>query len=325
MFFNKSKYQVKQIRNKLIKRFNTANEILENMEVPDSLIDSEIIDTRNSLVDNLYTSTIDSLAENVEQFEEVVCNYKLKVLKEGFLTKGVDGYPGMQGPMGMTGEPGESAYEIAVRLGFEGTEEEWIKSLKPEQEKFTIKELDLGSNIPITDGGPSGTELKEKYDSIIDYKPLFIVMTEFPDNPIPGKVYKVDELTYFYDRVKYQQITPHYQSLLKPDQEIFKVNELPEIVDYSKIYSVDGHLYNYPKDIGWIYLGILSDNDYSSLSNRFKPGESINSNQVEYITELPEKGTIGLVYKVSNVDYFWDGENYAQVKYVKVDPINTKV
>jgi hypothetical protein len=31
---------------------------------------------------------------------------------------------------GGKGEPGESAYEIAVRNGFEGTEEEWLESLK---------------------------------------------------------------------------------------------------------------------------------------------------------------------------------------------------
>ena len=34
---------------------------------------------------------------------------------------------------GGVGEPGKSAYEIAVEHGFEGSEEEWLASLKGEQ------------------------------------------------------------------------------------------------------------------------------------------------------------------------------------------------
>lgn len=34
---------------------------------------------------------------------------------------------------GSVGEPGKSAYEIAVEHGFEGSEEEWLASLKGEQ------------------------------------------------------------------------------------------------------------------------------------------------------------------------------------------------
>ena len=34
---------------------------------------------------------------------------------------------------GGVGEPGKSAYEIAVEYGFEGSEEEWLASLKGEK------------------------------------------------------------------------------------------------------------------------------------------------------------------------------------------------
>lgn len=47
--------------------------------------------------------------------------------------KGEDGKQGIQGPQGPQGEPGPkgaSAYEVAVANGFEGTEEEWLESLK---------------------------------------------------------------------------------------------------------------------------------------------------------------------------------------------------
>ena len=46
--------------------------------------------------------------------------------------KGDKGDPGEgeQGPPGPQGESGKSAYDIAVEHGYEGTEEEWIESLK---------------------------------------------------------------------------------------------------------------------------------------------------------------------------------------------------
>lgn len=43
--------------------------------------------------------------------------------------KGDKGDPGSQGPIG---KDGKSAYEIAIEDGYEGTEEEWLKSLKGE-------------------------------------------------------------------------------------------------------------------------------------------------------------------------------------------------
>lgn len=56
---------------------------------------------------------------------------------------------------GVSGEPGKSAYEIAVDNGFEGTEEEWLESLKGEDGK----------------DGKSITKLKvdENYDLIATY------------------------------------------------------------------------------------------------------------------------------------------------------------
>lgn len=43
---------------------------------------------------------------------------------------------------GKDGENGASAYEVAVQNGFEGTEEEWLKSLKGEKgEPFTYDDF----------------------------------------------------------------------------------------------------------------------------------------------------------------------------------------
>ena len=47
----------------------------------------------------------------------------------------IHGKDGADGKDGIDGKDGESAYEIAVRNGFEGTEEEWLESLKGEDGK----------------------------------------------------------------------------------------------------------------------------------------------------------------------------------------------
>lgn len=62
-------------------------------------------------------STIPNLYDYFKQIDDYI-----EELKSG----------GTQGPKG---EDGESAYEIAVRNGFEGTEQEWLESLKGEDGK----------------------------------------------------------------------------------------------------------------------------------------------------------------------------------------------
>ncbi len=59
------------------------------------------------------------------------------------------------------GQNGASAYEIAVKYGFEGTEEEWLESLKGETpvkgvDYFTEEDIE-GLNIPIVDSFLSET------------------------------------------------------------------------------------------------------------------------------------------------------------------------
>lgn len=73
---------------------------------------------------------------------------------------------GVPGGSGEPGEDGESAYEIAVRLGFEGSESEWLESLKGEDgkdgtsvtiESVLLEEGSGGSNVVTFS---DGTELK---------------------------------------------------------------------------------------------------------------------------------------------------------------------
>ena len=58
---------------------------------------------------------------------------------------------------GVAGEDGKSAYEIAVEHGFEGTEEEWLESLKGEQ----------GPQGPPGEPGKDGFGTEAQYNDII--------------------------------------------------------------------------------------------------------------------------------------------------------------
>lgn len=51
-------------------------------------------------------------------------------------------YRGPQGKPGAQGEPGDSAYEIAVANGFEGTEKQWLDSLSATIEPISNLELE---------------------------------------------------------------------------------------------------------------------------------------------------------------------------------------
>lgn len=61
---------------------------------------------------------------------------------------------------GVAGEDGKSAYEIAVEHGFEGTEEEWLESLKGEQGP-------QGPQGPQGEPGQDGFGTEEQYNDII--------------------------------------------------------------------------------------------------------------------------------------------------------------
>lgn len=51
-------------------------------------------------------------------------------------------YRGPQGKPGAQGEPGDSAYEIAVANGFKGTEKQWLDSLSATIEPISNLELE---------------------------------------------------------------------------------------------------------------------------------------------------------------------------------------
>ena len=55
---------------------------------------------------------------------------RAKYISNGTITYKITGDPGPQGPEGPKGDTGKSAYQIAVDNGYNGTEEEWLETLK---------------------------------------------------------------------------------------------------------------------------------------------------------------------------------------------------
>lgn len=66
---------------------------------------------------------------------------------------------------GVAGEDGKSAYEIAVEHGFEGTEEEWLESLKGEPGQDGAD----GEQGPQGPKGDPGEDGKSAYEIAVDH------------------------------------------------------------------------------------------------------------------------------------------------------------
>lgn len=80
----------------------------------------------------------------------------------------------LEGAGALVGKPGESAYEIAVKAGYEGTEEEWLNSLRGEtghtpyigdNGNWWINGIDTGS---VATNGIKLTSIQDSSEVIID-------------------------------------------------------------------------------------------------------------------------------------------------------------
>lgn len=115
----------------------------------------------------IIKSNVDEIVEkvvDVTSFEDKVSSKIVATLKSDTTLKGTDGIDGTNGKDGVDGK---SAYEIAVENGYTGTIEEWLESLKSdnnntsEDSKITYeKALEYGIMPEIT---------KEDYEWLISY------------------------------------------------------------------------------------------------------------------------------------------------------------
>lgn len=83
---------------------------------------------------NLYQQLRDELDTKADDasFDKETRMFRLWANKKAISEFEIPGGGGGSGESGADGKDGESAYEIAVKNGFEGTEEEWLESLKGE-------------------------------------------------------------------------------------------------------------------------------------------------------------------------------------------------
>ena len=102
--------------------------------------------------ENLKRDLYHQLTEYFSQFVspdklyDIVTSY---INNNSEMLRGDEGKPGERGE---SGKNGESAYEIAVRNGFSGTEKEWLESLKPVIRTARISDIELSASGWVTEG-----------------------------------------------------------------------------------------------------------------------------------------------------------------------------
>lgn len=140
--------QNKEIKNEFKKEIDGLNKTLEQLSKElNSFTKKEELDNQNEELGRLKR-TLDELNDSLD-----------KRISEIQLTPGKDGKDGLNGTPGKDGKPGKdgrdgkdgvngkdganglSAYEIAVKQGFEGTEEEWINRITNSGGKSYTRQL----------------------------------------------------------------------------------------------------------------------------------------------------------------------------------------
>lgn len=83
---------------------------------------------------------------------------------------------GIGGSIGTTMLDGKSAYEIAVKNGFEGTEEEWLDSLHGKAATVEVGTVTEGSPVSITNSG-------DEHNAVLDF---VIPGSNIANETVPG-------------------------------------------------------------------------------------------------------------------------------------------
>ena len=131
-------------------------------------------------------------------------NWFINGTDTGVKAAGVNGVDGQNGVDGTDGKDGKSAYDIAKENGFEGTEEDWLASLKGEglsqEDKDLLEELrELGASDFETGTFPSGQDVDDTtapsdglttVQDVIDYVNAFFEKKKDELGPVePGTPY----------------------------------------------------------------------------------------------------------------------------------------
>ena len=122
-------------------------------------------DSSEKFIIDLQASQLDGIAEIVEQYYFNAFNDMVEAVKQAAQDK-IDEI-GEIDPEALKGDPGKSAYEIAVENGFDGTESEWLASLEGpsgddgRSATITVGEVTTGEAVTVTN---SGTDTDAVFD-----------------------------------------------------------------------------------------------------------------------------------------------------------------
>lgn len=129
LIFNKNSDVNDKLTNESINGINKVLKIVEDEIVRVSKIETDITEIRQKM-ESLEIDGYDD-TEIREEIQQLKIN---QVSKQDIYTKQEIEEKIQQGELkGEAGENGKSAFEIAIQNGFEGTEQEWLQSLKGQQ------------------------------------------------------------------------------------------------------------------------------------------------------------------------------------------------
>lgn len=137
-------------------RFIYGNKYYEDVAIIDDVCTAPIITNAREVRIGVYAGKLATTTPaRIECKKSIICDSvageeksPVVMLKGDKGEKGDKGDKGDRGETGATGETGAdgargkdgaSAYEIAVKNGFDGTEQEWLESLKPKETLITIE------------------------------------------------------------------------------------------------------------------------------------------------------------------------------------------
>ena len=154
-------------------------------------------DRRNSVPPTKVTAGLsDAEYENIkrdlfyqlsEHFSSYVAHDKLYGIVTSYVSNNSEMLRGKEGKEGKQGERGESAYEIAVRKGFKGTESQWLESLKSELKPARIANVALNSSDWKQEGEASLFSQVVKIEGVTPYSQVDLTPS-------------VEQLAIFYEK-----------------------------------------------------------------------------------------------------------------------------
>ena len=189
---------------------------------------------------------------------------------------------GRAGGLGAPGEDGKSAYEIAVENGFQGTEEQWLASLKAPDDYNQLKSL------PKINGVEVKGELTSQNLKIENFNPYLIssvgLMSLIMSGVGDGDYSVVDDLLGGVNNFK-QAVMDNRLILIIPDGDIFDIR----LFDIARAIQIEANKISFV--VGNFSI-VIEDNGETVTSFTSTQSDAINYNT---LTNKPQINGVTLI------------------------------